>query len=91
MIYGFNAGEAFKIALEIEDNGRRFYEKAQAKTSNPEVKKVFQDLGLEEIKHKERFTELMSELPTSATQSTVWDPDNEIDQYLFHDGDPPMT
>lgn len=82
MIYGFNAGEVFKIALNIEENGRIFYTAAAARTDNEAVKKIFQELGEEEIKHKERFTELMKDLPGAATGSTVWDPDNEIDQYL---------
>ena len=82
MIYGFNAGEAFKIALEIEENGRLFYEKAQSKTDDPDVKKIFAELGQEELTHKERFTALLNELPQGTTDSTVWDPQNEIDQYL---------
>ncbi|MFH1138760.1 MAG: ferritin family protein [Pseudomonadota bacterium] len=82
MIYGFNAGEAFRIALEIEENGRLFYEKARNKTDDPEVKKIFLELGQEEIKHKERFSALLAELPRETTAPTVWDPQNEIDQYL---------
>ncbi len=31
MIFGFNAAEVFQIAIEIEENGKSFYEKAQAK------------------------------------------------------------
>ena len=82
MIYGFNAGEVFKISIEIEENGRQFYEKAQAKTQDPEVKAIFRELGQEEVKHKARFKELMDELPESTTASTVWDPEGELDQYL---------
>lgn len=82
MIYGFNAGEAFKIAIEIEENGRGFYEKAAAKTDDREVRRIFEFLGAEEVKHKQRFTQLKNELPESTSGSTVWDPDNELDQYL---------
>ncbi|MBU2547341.1 MAG: ferritin family protein [Proteobacteria bacterium] len=82
MIYGFNASEVFKIAIDIEENGLRFYEKAQAKTDDAEVKKIFAELAGEELKHKARFTELRNELPEAASQSQVWDPDNEMDQYL---------
>ncbi|MEW6267526.1 MAG: ferritin family protein [Thermodesulfobacteriota bacterium] len=82
MIYGFNAAEVFQIAIEIEENGRRFYEKAAAGLDHPEVKKVLSELGAEEIKHKQKFTALKSELPASSTQPTVWDPAGEIDQYL---------
>ncbi|MEW5725954.1 MAG: ferritin family protein [Thermodesulfobacteriota bacterium] len=82
MIYGFNAGEVFKIAVELEENGRVFYEQAAAGTSEAEVRAVFEELGREEVKHKARFQELSARLPAAATGSTVWDPQNEIDQYL---------
>jgi len=82
MIYGFNAAEVFKIAIEIEENGRLFYEKAQTRMDNVDVKKIFAGLALEEIEHKKRFTALKNELPAATGESTVWDPDNEIDQYL---------
>ena len=82
MIYGFNAGEVFKIAIDIEENGRLFYSKALTKADHPLVAEIFEDLGQEEIKHKQRFTELMNELPDATTGNTVWDPDNEMDQYL---------
>ena len=82
MIYGFNAGEVFKIAIDIEENGRLFYEKASSVTRDAGVRKVFEELGAEEVKHKERFKALMAELPETTLGSTVWDPDNEIDRYL---------
>ena len=82
MIYGFNAGEVFEIAIEIEENGRLFYEKAQAKADDEEVKKVFASLGAAEVEHKQRFADLKSQLPEPSTKSEVWDPDNETDQYL---------
>jgi hypothetical protein len=28
VIYGFNAEEVFQIGIDIEENGKRFYEKA---------------------------------------------------------------
>ena len=82
MMYGFNAGEVFKIALDIEENGRLFYEKAKGKTADPAVKQIFADLALAEVEHKKRFQALLDQLPESTTGQTVWDPDNEIDQYL---------
>lgn len=82
MIYGFNAGEVFKIAIEIEENGRLFYETAGAETGDPELKGIFAGLAKEEVEHKKRFTALKDELPASTTEGTVWDPENEMDQYL---------
>jgi rubrerythrin len=82
MIYGFNANEVFKIAIEIEENGRRFYEKVQDVVEESGVNEIFARLALAEVEHKRRFISLKSQLPRSAKEETVWDPDNELDQYL---------
>jgi len=39
MMYCFNAAEVFQLALEIKENGRSFYEQAQNKIQDPEIKK----------------------------------------------------
>jgi len=82
VIYGFNAEEVFQIAIDIEENGYEFYQKAQAVIGDPAVKKIFSSLAEAEIKHKERFTALKAELPQRAKEGTVWDPNNEMDHYL---------
>ena len=82
MIFPFNAGEVFKIALKIEDNGHLFYETAAAKPFPQEIVALFKDLSKEELAHKAIFTALMNKLPAQTTASTVWDPDNELDKYL---------
>ncbi|MBW2622626.1 MAG: ferritin family protein [Deltaproteobacteria bacterium] len=82
MLYAFNAAEVFQIAIDIEENGRSFYEKAREKIDNEEVKAVFKSLGLAEIQHKELFASLLSKLPASARESAVWDPEDEMNQYL---------
>lgn len=82
MIFPFNAGEVFKIALMIEDNGHLFYETAAAKPFPGEIVQLFQDLAKEELAHKSIFANLLKKLPPDTTTSTVWDPDNELDHYL---------
>lgn len=82
MIFPFNAGEVFKIALKIEDNGHLFYETAAAKPFPPEITALFKDLAKEELSHKAIFNALLNKLPPQITASTVWDPDNELDKYL---------
>ncbi|MDR2947055.1 MAG: ferritin family protein [Candidatus Adiutrix sp.] len=82
MIFQFNAGEVFKIALMIEDNGHLFYEEMAAKPFPPEIAKIFKDLAKEELGHKSMFNKLLEKLPPVTTASTVWDPDNELDGYL---------
>ncbi len=82
MIYGFNADEVFQIAIDIEENGKRFYEKAMDIVDNPDVKAVLGSLAKEEAEHLKRFTELKAQLPKTATEDTVWDPEHEMNQYL---------
>jgi rubrerythrin len=82
MAFDFNANEVFQMAIEIEENGRLFYQKAQELVKDPEVKSLFSDLEQREIEHRDRFGALKAELPESARESTVWDPQGEINQYL---------
>ena len=82
MIFPFNAGEVFKIALMIEDNGHFFYETAAAKPFPEDIVKLFKDLAVEELSHKAIFNALLKSLPPQTATATVWDPDNELDKYL---------
>jgi rubrerythrin len=82
MAFDFNANEVFQIAIEIEENGRIFYQKARELVEDPGVKKLFSDLEQREVEHREKFEALKAELPESARESTVWDPQGEINQYL---------
>jgi rubrerythrin len=82
MIFNFNAAEIFKIAIDIEENGRNFYVKAQSSVEDSEVKRLFDDLARQEVEHKKKFEALKAQLPQAAASSTVWDPDNETDRYL---------
>jgi len=82
VIYGFNASEIFQIAIEIEKNGKHFYEKAIDLVDSPDVKGLLASLGQEEVEHLKRFTELKAQLPQAATEDTIWDPEHEMNQYL---------
>lgn len=82
MIFPFNAGEVFKIALMIEDNGHLFYETAAAKPFPEEIVKLFKELAIEELSHKAIFNHLLKNIPPETAAATVWDPDNEVDKYL---------
>ena len=82
MIFCFNAAEVFQIAIEIEENGKTFYEKAQSRFEDPEVKTLFEDLGRQEVEHKQKFQNLKAQLPQAATASTVGDPQHELEMYI---------
>lgn len=82
MVFNFNAAEVFNIAIEIEENGRKFYESAQKIVDDAGVRKLFEELAAQEISHKARFEALKAQLSPEATSPAVWDPDNALDQYI---------
>jgi rubrerythrin len=82
MLFCFNAAEVFQIAIEIEENGKAFYEKAQKIIQDAEVKALFADLATQEVEHKKRFEMLKAQLPQAASAPTVSDPNDELYAYL---------
>ena len=81
-MFGFNAEEVFQMAIELEDHGKTFYERAQKLVEDEGVRELFRHLGEEEIKHKKKFEELKADLPEEARGSNVPDPYGEMDQYI---------
>ncbi len=81
-MFGFNAEEVFQMAIELEDHGKAFYDKAQELIDDESVKELFRYLGEEEIKHKKKFEELKASLPEEARQGSVHDPYGEMSEYL---------
>ena len=86
MGYSFNAGEVFKIAVQIEENGKHFYEESRKIVNNPGIQKLFEELAEQEIEHKKRFQSLRAQLPLESTVSAVWDPDNELESIYQNNG-----
>ena len=82
MIYGFNANEIFQIAINIEENGKRFYEKAMELIDDKDAKALLASLAKEELEHLKKFTALKEQLPKEAAAGTVWDPENDMNNYL---------
>ncbi|MDR1607675.1 MAG: ferritin family protein [Deltaproteobacteria bacterium] len=80
MIYPFNAAEAFKMAISIEENGLEFYQKAANLVGSGPVADLFRQLAEEEKTHKSLFTEYLASVKDQGP--TVFDPDNETDAYL---------
>jgi len=82
LIYGFNANEIFQIAINIEENGKRFYEKAMELIDDKDAKALLASLAKEELEHLKKFTALKEQLPKEAAAGTVWDPENDMNNYL---------
>jgi rubrerythrin len=55
----FTAGEALEMAMEIEKNGEVFYNEASAKSSDPEIKELFEDLAVQEQGHYRVFEKML--------------------------------
>ena len=82
MIFCFNAGEVFEVAIRIEKNGIAFYERAQQAIDDPDVKALFSALAEDGQKHKKQFEDFKAGLPQELKAPTVQDPDNQLDQYI---------
>jgi len=57
----FNALEIFKIAMNVEKEGKEFYKKCVEVNSEPEVKELFKRLETDEEEHYQYFKELLEE------------------------------
>lgn len=63
--------DIFEFAMQMELDGKAFYEKGAAKTSNPELKKIFLTLAEEEQRHYNIFKNLKNGQLEAATQITA--------------------
>ena len=78
----FNATEVFDIGVQIEKNGKEFYQEAQKRTSDPFLKNMFAQLAAWEGNHVELFEQLRAALPADANAQIDYDPDNMVHLYL---------
>jgi len=77
----FNAGEVFQIGINIEKNGRIFYQTAANNAKMESIRKLFGELADWETQHVRLFEELASKLSASDNPE-IWDPGEEVSLYL---------
>ena len=82
MTIAFNADEIFEMAEQIERNGAKFYREAAGNASDVEVKEMLLSLAVMEDGHEKTFAQMRRELSDEEKESNVFDPDNEVGQYL---------
>lgn len=82
MPIAYNANEVYEIGIEIERNGKAFYEAAVESVEDPDTKKFLDDLAKWEGQHISLFEKLQSELSEQENEDNVFDPDNEAHLYL---------
>ena len=82
MPYDFTADEIFAMAIQIEENGARFYRRAAELQSDAEQRSMLEKLAAMEVTHKSTFEKMRSRLSAAEKTPTVFDPDNEAVLYL---------
>jgi rubrerythrin len=78
----FNAREIFDIGVQIEVNGKAFYEAAAKKTAETAMKEFFLELAAWENTHIRLFGDLRDSLPKAAGNVPLFDPNDEAAMYL---------
>ena len=75
------AAEVVEWALEIEKNGETFYVAVAAKSADPEVKALFEDLAAQERGHYRTFQKMLATTPARGLSTFDFDYD-EYQAYL---------
>ena len=57
----FSAEETLKLAISIEENGRKFHERMASEAEDEELSELFEKLAEQDQKHKEKFEETLGE------------------------------
>ena len=82
MAITFNSDEILEMAIRIEANGAAFYRKAAGMQSDAENKKFLEGLAAMEDQHQKIFSEMRKTLTEADKGGKVFDPYNEVSQYL---------
>jgi rubrerythrin len=72
----FTAAEAIEMAMEIEKNGEVFYNEVAAKSTDREVKALFEDLAAQERGHYQVFQKMLGDVKPAPELPAV-----EYDEY----------
>lgn len=87
MALNFNAREIFDMGIQIEVNGKAFYEAAAKKVAEQSSREFFKELAAWESTHVALFTELRDALPAKAGAADIFDPNGEAEAYIRAAGD----
>jgi len=82
MSFVFNADEIFELALQIEQNGEKFYRDSAKKVKDSEAQDVLDKLADMEIEHQKVFKGMKSALTAADKKAMTFDPNNEAGLYL---------
>jgi len=76
----FTAAQALEMAMDIEKNGEAYYREVAAKSTDPEVKALFEDLAVQEQGHYRVFQRMLEGPTPAPAPSTVY-PAAYYDEY----------
>jgi rubrerythrin len=82
MSIDFNADEIFQLGIQIETNGKQYYEMVAKNALDPSIKSLFSELSKWESEHQQLFQNLKKALPDSAKRDTLFDPQGEFSLYM---------
>ncbi len=60
----YSAEEALKLAIGVEESGRKFHEEMASETEDQELADLFEKLAAEKVKHKENLESILGETKT---------------------------
>jgi rubrerythrin len=78
----YSADEVFRIGVEIEKNGRRFYEEAARRVDDPEARRLLGELAEWEAQHVATFERLREEFAGTGEEAGLEDANDEVYGYL---------
>ncbi|SDP43977.1 ferritin-like domain-containing protein [Desulforhopalus singaporensis] len=76
----FKANDVVTAAIEIEKRGEKFYLSLVDQAEDSKIRKVYEHLAREEVKHKQLFEELAQRL--SKVELPAWSNESEYLSYL---------
>jgi rubrerythrin len=74
-----NADDIFRVGVQIEINGKLFYETAEKQARETGTKELFRELAAWENQHIELFERLRLQLPETAREENLFDPGSELE------------
>ena len=80
----FNMDEIFDMAERIERNGFQFYSHLAQQFSEPDLKRMFEELASMEAQHERTFAAMRKALPPEPLpKAEQFEPDSQADDYLW--------
>jgi rubrerythrin len=78
----FNADEIYEIGVQIEKNGRLFYQRVASQSEDEDMRKLFGDLADWEKSHIDLFSKLKAQLTAGREDDPGFDQDEQKSRYL---------